>query len=74
MDGKRQKYITGSRNEILKSMLGVTRQTWLINEAISKTLKVNTLNDVISKYRHNLIKPRFWTLSIVTGYKEASSF
>jgi hypothetical protein len=35
----------------LRSALGVTRQDCLTNEAIRKTLKVNSLNYTISKYR-----------------------
>jgi hypothetical protein len=34
-------------------MLGVTRQNRLTNEAARKTLKMNNLNDTISKYRGN---------------------
>jgi hypothetical protein len=36
-----------------RSALGVTRQDRLTNEAIRKTLKVNSLNDTISKYKDN---------------------
>jgi hypothetical protein len=35
----------------LTSMFGVTRQDSVTNEAIRKTLKVNSLNDTVSKYR-----------------------
>jgi hypothetical protein len=37
----------------LRATLYVTRQDKLINEAIRKTLKVDSLNDTISKYREN---------------------
>jgi hypothetical protein len=37
----------------LRSMMGVTRQDTLTNEAVRKTLNVNSLNDTISKYRDN---------------------
>jgi hypothetical protein len=32
-------------------MLGVTKEDWLTNEAIRKTLKVNSLNDTITECR-----------------------
>jgi hypothetical protein len=35
----------------LRSTLGVTGQDRLTNEAIRKTLQINSLNDTISKYR-----------------------
>jgi hypothetical protein len=37
----------------LRSMVGVTRQDMLANEAVRKTLNVNSLNDTVSKYRGN---------------------
>jgi hypothetical protein len=38
---------------VLGSTMGVTRQDRLTNEAIGKTLNVNSLNDTVSKYRDN---------------------
>jgi hypothetical protein len=38
---------------LFRSTVGVTRQDRITNEAIRKTLKVNNLNDTISKYRDN---------------------
>jgi hypothetical protein len=37
----------------VRAKLGVTRQVRLTNEAIKKILKVDNLNDTISKYRDN---------------------
>jgi hypothetical protein len=53
--------IHAAEMRFLKSTLGVTRQDRLTNEAIMKTLKVNSLNDAISKYRTN------WFNSILKG-------
>jgi hypothetical protein len=43
--------IQAAEIRFLRSTLGVTRQNRLTNEAIKKTLKVNSINDTISKYR-----------------------
>jgi len=37
----------------LRATLGVTSQDRLTNEAIRKTLKMDSLNDTISKYTDN---------------------
>jgi hypothetical protein len=43
--------IQAAEMRILRSTMGVTRQDSLANEAIRKTLNVNSLSDTISKYR-----------------------
>jgi hypothetical protein len=45
--------IQAAEMRFLGATLGVTRQDRLTNEAIRKTLKVDNLNDTISKHRHN---------------------
>jgi hypothetical protein len=45
--------IQAAEMRFLRSTMGVTRQDRLTNEAIRKTLNVNSFNDTISKYRDN---------------------
>jgi hypothetical protein len=45
--------IQAAEMRLLRSTMGVTRQDRLTTEAIRKTLNVNSLNDTVSKYRHN---------------------
>jgi hypothetical protein len=45
--------IQAAKMRFLRATLGVTRQDRLTNEAIRKTLKVDNLNDTISKYTDN---------------------
>jgi hypothetical protein len=45
--------IQAAEMRFLRSTMGVTRQDRLNNEAIRKTLNMNSLNDTISKYRDN---------------------
>jgi hypothetical protein len=45
--------IQAAEMRFLRSSMGVTRQDRLTNEAIRKTLNVNSLYDTISKYRHS---------------------
>jgi hypothetical protein len=47
------KIIQAAEMKFLRSTMGVTKQHRLINEAIRKTLNVNSLSDTISKYRDN---------------------
>jgi hypothetical protein len=51
---KDERTIQAAKMRFLKSTLGVLRQDRLTNEAVRKTQKVNSFNDSISKYRHNL--------------------
>jgi uncharacterized GH25 family protein len=50
---KDQNKIQAAEMRFLRATSGVTRQDRLTNEAIRKTLKVDNLNDTISKYRDN---------------------
>jgi hypothetical protein len=50
---KKKNRIQAAEMRFLRSMMGVTRQDRLTNEAIRKTLNVNSLNDTISTYRDN---------------------
>jgi uncharacterized protein YydD (DUF2326 family) len=43
--------IQAAEMRFLRSTMGVTRQDRLTNEALRKTLNVNSLNNAISKYR-----------------------
>jgi hypothetical protein len=45
--------IQAAEMRFLRSTIGVTRQDRLTNEAIRKTLSVNSLNDTSNKYRDN---------------------
>jgi hypothetical protein len=50
---KDKNIIQATEMRVLRSTMGVTRQDTLSNEAIRKTLNVNSLNDTIGKYRDN---------------------
>jgi hypothetical protein len=47
---KDENRIQGAEMMVLRSTLEVTRKDRLTNEAVRKTLKVNSLSDTVSKY------------------------
>jgi hypothetical protein len=53
MTEKDKNRIQAAEMRFLSATLGVTRQDRLTNQATGKTLKVDNLNDTISKYRNN---------------------
>jgi hypothetical protein len=51
---KNENRIQAAEMRFVRSMWGSTRQDRVTIVAIRKTLKVNSLNDTISKYRHTI--------------------
>jgi hypothetical protein len=61
--------IQAAEMRFLRSKLGVTRQNRLTNEAIKETLKVNSFNNTISKYRGIwLIMSQKWIAVVFARY------